>query len=76
MRTYNFECRDCEEKFNVKESFLLEKENIVCPNCSAKLPDNVFEKLKTAAKLLEEYDESRTEATKDKNANYFVVNIQ
>lgn len=76
MRTYTFECRDCNEKFNVNEVFLLQKDNLVCPNCSAKLPDSTFEKLKTVATSLEEYDKSRTEAAKDKSANYFILTIQ
>ncbi|MDE7323149.1 MAG: hypothetical protein K2N73_10585 [Lachnospiraceae bacterium] len=76
MRTYNFQCCDCNEKFNVESRYLVKKENLVCPNCSAKLSDDIFEKLKTAAITLEEYDKNHPDVTMDENAKHFILNIQ
>lgn len=76
MRTYNFECFDCGCKFNVESKYLVQKENLICPNCSAKLPDNIFEVLKTAAKALEEYDKNHPELTMDESLKHFKLDIQ
>lgn len=76
MRTYNLECLNCSCKFNVESRYLVQKENLVCPNCSAKLPDNIFEELKIAARALEEYDKNHPEITGDESAKHFNLNIQ
>lgn len=76
MRTYNFECLDCGCKFNVESKYLVQKENLVCPNCSAQLPDNIFAELKTAAKSLEEYDKNYPDLTRDESLKHFDLGIQ
>lgn len=76
MRTYNFECFDCRCKFTVEEKYLVKKENLVCPNCSAKLPDNIFTELKTAANALEEYDKNHPDVTMDESRKHFKLDIQ
>lgn len=76
MRTYNFECLNCGCKFNVESSYLVKKENLVCPNCSAKLPDNIFEELKTSAKALEKYDKNHPDVTMDESRKHFNLGIQ
>lgn len=76
MRTYNFQCCTCNEDFKVQSRYLTQKDSLVCPNCSAKLADNVFEKLKTAATALKEYDENHPDVNKDKAAKHFNLTIQ
>ena len=76
MRKYNFECFDCGSKFAVEENYLLQKESLECPNCSAKLPDNIFAELKTAANGLEKYDKNHPDVTMDENRKHFKLDIQ
>ncbi len=76
MRTYNFECFNCSCKFNVESKYLVQKENLTCPNCSFTLPDNIFESLKTAAKALEEYDKNHPDITMDEPPKHFNLDIQ
>ena len=76
MRTYNFECFDCGCKFSVESKYLVQKENLVCPNCSANLPDNIFEELKTVARSLEGYDKNHPDVTMDETRKHFKLDIQ
>ncbi len=76
MRKYHFQCLNCGEGFNVRSEFLVEKDSLVCPNCSAKLPDSTFELLKKAATSLRDYDSKNPDAQRSENYNYFSVSIQ
>lgn len=76
MRKYNFECFDCGCEFTVEEKYLVQKENLICPNCSAKLPDNIFNELKTAATALMEYDKNHPDITMDESIKHFKLGIQ
>ena len=76
MRTYHFECLACGEKFNVQSKFLVQKDSLVCPNCSAKLPDSTFEILQKAATSLRDYDLKSPDAQKSESHDYFSVSIQ
>lgn len=75
MRTYKFECINCDCNFNIGAKYLLKKSDIVCPSCSSKLPDNAFEKLKALALALNEYDENHPNATDVGTKNHFYLTI-
>lgn len=77
--TYTFKCGTCSESFNVYSENLIKKENLICPNCGNRLPDVLFEKLRTAAKLLNEVDENSTKldgVITRSNPNHFYYKIQ
>lgn len=76
MRTYNFECIKCHCKFNVESRYLVQKENLACPNCSTELPNDVFEKLKSSATALKEYDENHPNVNEDETAKHFNLTIE
>lgn len=71
MHDFNFKCMRCSAVFKVQLKYMIAKDSLVCPNCGDKLPDNVFEKLKTVADSLKEYEESQNE-----NQPHFQVTIQ
>ena len=77
--TYSFECCTCGETFRVFDDNLVKKDSLICPNCSNQLPDDVFQKLKAAAKLLLEVNENSTTSEKlfhAENLNHFYYKIQ
>ncbi len=76
---YTFTCNKCLESFNVQSKYLVQKERLICPNCSNQLPDNVFEKLKSAAQALNEYDKNSEILNNNitlSNKNHFYYKIQ
>ena len=77
--TYNFKCGTCSETFNVYDKNLVKKDSLICPNCSNKLPDEVFQKLKSAAELLVEVNKNSTKldgAVTRQNSNHFYYTLQ
>lgn len=71
MNKFHFQCEMCGEQFNVQLRYLLNKDSIVCPNCSASLSDDSFKYLKSAANSLYEYQK------RSKNdPDCFVLTIQ
>jgi len=76
---FNFKCGTCAETFNVEFKYLLNKECLICPNCSNTLTDNNFQKIKGATQLLHSYNENSTLKTNGmthSNPNHFHFTIQ
>ena len=47
-----FYCYNCHESFNIIDRYLVQKDSIICPNCSLKLNDKSFINLKHAIQNL------------------------
>lgn len=41
-----FSCNKCGENFNVSAKYLIEKDAVICPNCSSEFLNSSFVKLK------------------------------
>lgn len=74
MHKFSFTCHTCSEQFNVEFKYILNKDSLVCPNCSNTLPDDAFQKLKTIVTSLTEYEQSGVHNCMEK-ANHFAVTI-
>ena len=79
-RIFSFECCTCGESFNVYSENLVQKDCLVCPNCSNRLSDEVFQKLKASAQLLIEVDKNskvrNASHLTNRNPNHFDYKIQ
>ncbi|MBN1191248.1 MAG: zinc ribbon domain-containing protein [Dehalococcoidales bacterium] len=42
MPVYEFKCRKCGEKFELKLGFFHNRRNVTCPKCGENAPDRVF----------------------------------
>lgn len=76
---FKFECCTCSESFNVYAENLVKKDALICPNCDNKLPDGVFQKLKTATNLLIEVNKNssiQNDCFSNGNPNHFFYKIQ
>lgn len=77
---FTFTCATCDESFNVYSNNLVKKDCLICPNCSNRLPDEVFHKLKTATELLIEVDKNSEQTDgshlSGDNLNHFYYKIQ
>ncbi len=72
MFTFNFTCQRCQEQFNVQFKYMLQKENIVCPNCSNILPETSFCHIKAVAAALKEYGEAEMDRNKMKHFTFTI----
>ena len=50
MPLYEYECRKCGEKFEIRHSFINKKSEIMCPKCGVADPSRVYSFAKTNAK--------------------------
>lgn len=77
---YNFTCATCSESFNIHFKNIIKKDTLICPNCSNKLPDELFGKLQSATKLLMEVNDNANKKDNSHlthaNPNHFYFQIQ
>lgn len=74
MYDFNFKCQKCGEQFRVQFRYMLQKENIVCPNCSNTFPEESFRHIKAVATSLEEY--GKLEMGSGNKLKHFNLSIQ
>ncbi len=74
MYDFVFKCRKCKEQFKVQFRYMLQKESIVCPNCSNAFPEDAFRHVKAVATSLKEYGE--IELDKNNEFKHFDLSIQ
>lgn len=74
MYDFNFKCRKCGEQFKVQFGYMLQKENIICPNCSNTFPEDSFRHIKAVVTSLEEY--GKIELDKHNDFKHFDLSIQ
>ncbi len=74
MYDFVFKCRKCKEQFKVQFRYMLQKEGIVCPNCSNTFPEDAFHHVKAIATSLEKYGE--LELDKNNEFKHFYLSIQ
>lgn len=48
-----FSCNNCYEDFNISAKYLIEKDGVICPNCSTEFPETSFSDLKDGIRKIE-----------------------